>query len=257
MTSYRPVNALLRGLDVLRALNSMKGKATVGKLHQATTLDKATIVRMLETLEHEGYVFRDRHTRLYHVTGKALMLSSGYKRQRVVGVQVQPILEEFRDQVGWPSDVAILEDDAMMLLETSREAGPMQLNRSAGYRAPILGTSLGLAYLAYADRSEQKKVLKMQAKQPGLWNEIAHDLTLAEKTFEDIRTMGYAVMHPAYSHLEYQGKISSLGVPIGKAGAVKGAINVLYLKATLSSTEAQEKLLIPLQKAANKMVDFL
>ena len=49
MGSYKPVNAALRGLDVLAAVNKLKGRATIGELHRETSLDKATIVRMLET----------------------------------------------------------------------------------------------------------------------------------------------------------------------------------------------------------------
>jgi IclR family transcriptional regulator, mhp operon transcriptional activator len=57
MTSFRPVIALSRGLEVLRVINQER-QSTVGSLHKATGLNKATIVRMLETLEHEGYVVR-------------------------------------------------------------------------------------------------------------------------------------------------------------------------------------------------------
>ena len=63
MTSYRPVNAVLRGLDVLLATNRLKGRATVGEIHRHTGLDKATIVRMLETLAHAGLTVRNEETR--------------------------------------------------------------------------------------------------------------------------------------------------------------------------------------------------
>ncbi len=58
MPSFKPVIALTRGLEILRVVNEQQ-LTSVGALHKATGLDKATIVRMLETLEHEGYVMRD------------------------------------------------------------------------------------------------------------------------------------------------------------------------------------------------------
>lgn len=61
---------------------------------------------------------------------------------------VAPIMASFRTEIGWPSDVAIFGRDAMLVVETSRQAGQMLVNRHPGYRAPILATSLGLAYLA-------------------------------------------------------------------------------------------------------------
>ena len=36
MTSYKPVNAVLRGLGVLAAVNKLKGEASVGALHRET-----------------------------------------------------------------------------------------------------------------------------------------------------------------------------------------------------------------------------
>ena len=70
MGSYKPVNAVIRGMEVLAAVNKLKGKATVGEIHRETAIDKATIVRMLETLMHAGYVYRDDDRTMYEVTGK-------------------------------------------------------------------------------------------------------------------------------------------------------------------------------------------
>ena len=55
MACFKPVIALTRGLEILRVVND-EGRSTVRSLHKATGLDKATIVRMLQTLEHEGYI---------------------------------------------------------------------------------------------------------------------------------------------------------------------------------------------------------
>ena len=84
MPSFKPVIALSRGLDILRVVNEER-QASVGSLHKATGLDKATIVRMLETLEHEGYVLRDVDRAVYAPTGRALLLSQGYDQHLWIG----------------------------------------------------------------------------------------------------------------------------------------------------------------------------
>ena len=48
----------------------------MGENHRRTGLDKATIVRMLESLVHAGFVVRDEQDRAYQITGKTLMLSA-------------------------------------------------------------------------------------------------------------------------------------------------------------------------------------
>ncbi len=254
MTSYRPVNAAIRSLDVLAAVNKFKGRASVGEIHRETAIDKATIVRMLETLMHAGYVFRDADQPYYEVTGKTLLLCSGFDRHRAVGRIVAPIMAAFRNDIGWPSDVAIFDRDAMLVVETSREAGPMLVNRHPGYRAPILATSLGLAYLAFADAMEREVVLAREAGDPAAWNNMARDREEAERTFTGIRVRGYATMHPEYSRIEYNRQISTIGVPILIDGTAIAAMNVLFLKSALPVETAISTLLPGLKESAAQVV---
>lgn len=250
MSSYRPVNALLRGLDVLLTINRMQGRVSVGDIHRHTEIDKSTIVRMLETLIHGGYVIRLKDGPHYEVTGKALLLSSGYDRHRMVGNIVSPIMVDFRSEIGWPSDVAIFEHNQMLVVETSREAGPLLVNRYPGYRAPILGTSLGLAYLAFCEPSEREAVLANEASDPALWNDIARNKNVAEEAFAEIRDQGFAMMHPEYSAREYDNKIGTIGVPILGPDKVLGAINILFLRNVLPADRACDELLEGLQAVA-------
>ena len=151
MTSFRPVIALSRGLEVLRAINQER-QSTVGSLHKATGLNKATIVRMLETLEHEGYVVRRTEPASYAPTGRALLLSAGYDEPTWIGGIAEPILNKFRKQIHWPSDIAVLDQESMVIAHTTRVDGsPPPFSRPPGFRFPVLGTSMGRAYLAFCE----------------------------------------------------------------------------------------------------------
>lgn len=256
MPSYRPVTALLRGLDVLAATNGLRGRATVGELHRLTGIDKATIVRMLETLIHAGYVSRDGEQGTYEVTGKALLLCAGYDRHRAVGRLVAPIVRAFRNDVGWPSDVGIYDGDAMLVVETSREAGPMLVNRHPGYRAPLLATSLGRAYAAFCDEAERGAILEAAARHPAPWNDVARNPAGASATFAEIRRLGYATMDQTYCRQEYENRVSSLGVPVlADDGRVLATLNVLYLKTAVSKEAAVATLLPPLKATARRIAD--
>ena len=257
MGSYKPVNAVLRGLDVLAAVNKLKGRATIGELYRETAHDKATIVRMLETLIHAGYVRRDDDQGVYEVTGRSLLLCSGYDRHRAVGRTVAPIIAGFRDRVGWPSDVAIFDRDAMVVVETSRVPGRMFVIRDPGFRSPMMGTSLGLAYLAHTTAEERAAVLANEAATPQPWNEIAQDASAAGALLADIRARGYATMHAEFSRLEYGRQISTVGVPILVDGRSVAAMNVLYLKSALSEDEAVAGMLAPLQDCAAEVATAL
>ncbi len=253
MTSYKPVAAALRVLEVLASVNRLCGRATIGEVHHRTGIDKATIVRMLETLTHAGYVVRDPKERLYRTTGRTLMLSAGFDRHSAVGAIVATHLGDFRQTIDWPSDVALFDHDAMLIIESSRRGGALSFNRAPGYRAPVLGTSLGLAYIAHCPQSECDEFVQLAAKDPAPWNDIARDPALMEATLASIRERGYATMTDSYSRREYMNRIFSIGVPIISESTVYAAINVIYLRNVLTPEVVLETLLAPLKGVAEQM----
>lgn len=175
MPSYKPVTAALRVLEILAAVNRLDNKATVGELHRRTGIDKATIVRMLETLIFGGYVIRETEQSVYRVTGKALSLGIAFNRHTSVGSIVAPLMADFRQRIGWPSDVALFDRDAMLVVKSSRQGEPFSFNRAPGFRAPILGTSLGLAYLAFCPDAERDEILERVTGDLAPWNKLAQD----------------------------------------------------------------------------------
>lgn len=257
MPSFKPVIALSRGLEILRVVNE-EGVATVRAIHRETGLDKATIVRMLETLEHEGYVMRDPDQPIYVPTGRTLLLSQGYDQHLWIGAVAEPILGEFRARIGWPSDVAICDRDAMVVVQTTRgRQGPLSFNRKAGFRASVLMTSLGRAYLAFCDPAEREKIVTHLATLPGPWNDLARQPRKLATLLDQVRKDGFAVMDTAYGDQEYGGMVWAFGVPVKAGDKVYASMNMMMLKTAVSMEEAREKFLGPLQETADRLAEAL
>lgn len=252
MPSFGPVIALSRGLAILRVVNAQK-QASVGSIHRDTQLNKATIVRMLETLEHEGYIVRDAGRAVYAPTGRTLELSQGYDMHVWIGGLAEPILGEFRKSIGWPSDVALLDGDAMVVVQTSRGHGPLSFNRRPGYRAPVLATSIGRAYLAFCDEDERARIVAHLATMPGQWNDLARHPRRLKTILDEVRERGFAVMDEAYSAREYDNMMWALAVPV-KDGRVYASLNIMMLKSVVTLDEAVARYLEPLRRTAAKMV---
>lgn len=249
MPSFKPVVAVARGLEVLRVINEER-ISTVRSLNKATGLDKATIVRMLETLEHEGYVMRDAERAIYSLTGRTLLLSQGYDQHLWIGNVVEPTLRKFRKEIGWPSDVALFDRDAMIVAQTSRDAGFLHFNRVPGFRAPVLGTSIGRSYLAFLPEAEQNQVIETLAKAPGQWNELARNPKKLARMLQEIRERGYALMDADYSRDEYEGTVWAMGVPIRNDKQVLASINIMMLRTAISQEDGVKRFLQPLQRTA-------
>ncbi|MDR0809979.1 MAG: helix-turn-helix domain-containing protein [Gemmobacter sp.] len=252
MSSYRPVTAVLRGLEVLRVVNR-SGLATIKGLHQETGLDKATIVRMLETLIHAGYVRADREAGGYRVTGRAKQLGTGYANYDQTAEICAPILERFRDSYGWPSDFTIRDDDAMIVVRTSRHSGPFNFNRNPGFRAPILLTSIGRAYLAFCPPAERAEILARLA-------ETLPKMPLPariDRMLDQVRIAGYAVMDEGYSQREYKGAILAIAVPVAGADRILGSLNMMFLRQTLRLDDAVSRYVEPLHDTARQIARAL
>jgi IclR family mhp operon transcriptional activator len=256
MPSFKPVIALARGLEILRAIN-VEREATVGSLYKATGLDKATIVRMLETLEHEGYVSRDPHRAAYTVTGRCLLLTQGYDHHIWVGKIAEPVMREFRRQIGWPSDIAVFDHDAMVVAQTTREPGSLLFSRRPGFRFPLLATSMGLAYLAFCGEEEQSRIIARLAAAPGKWTEPARHPRRLMKMLAAIRAQGYALMSDEYSSEIFENNVWALGVPIGNEYRVFASMNVMLLRSAVSIEDGVRGYLAPLQHAAARIAALL
>jgi IclR family transcriptional regulator, mhp operon transcriptional activator len=156
MPHYQPVRALERGLAVLKATNSLK-KVTVEAIATETGLSWSTALRMLETLECNGYVRRNDDDRVFHATLMARALSKGSGRGSWVAELASASISKLSRQLVWPIDLMIFDNDAMLIVETTHRSSPLSIDRNmVGRRLPVLLTSAGRAYLAHTSAVERR-----------------------------------------------------------------------------------------------------
>lgn len=248
MPCYRPVTAALRSLEILRTVSRL-GEASVGMIHQQTGIDKATIVRMLQTLIHAGYVVCDRPA-AYRVTVRTMELSAGTRQLDSYKAISTPILARLSDRVGALSIFAMHDEDAMVVVamsdgeESFRERGP-------GFRAPILPTSLGRAYLAHCRPDAREEILdNLRTKAPG---SPLPPLARIEAMLEGVRRQGFATIDDAYSRREYGGRAHAVAVPVSTGGRLIGAVNLMLDRRRVDPAEAVGSLLPQLQHTADDL----
>lgn len=256
MSSFKPVEAVTRALKILRVVNEEK-QSTLASIHKRTNIDKATIVRMLETLNHEGYVVRDPERPVYSPTARTLLLSQGYDKSKWVASIAEPTLMRFRNAIGWPSDIALFDFDAMVVAKTTRESGPLSFNRQPGFRSPMLVTSIGLAYLAFCSGEERQRIIDRLAASPDKWNKLAHERDRLNAILDQVRLDGYATMSDEYSDTVFSGNVWAIGVPVVHDETLFATMNIMLLKSAMNLDEARTNLLAPLQATAAEIAKNL
>jgi len=132
MPTYEPVTAILRGLAVLETI-AAKGPVAIKDLHAATGLPKSTLVRLIETLIHAGYVYSTGSEPLYALSARSLTLAGGFDRGRRITSLLGPSLREFQNLTSWPSDIGIFD----------REPAARQSQHQLAGRLARVGDPLG------------------------------------------------------------------------------------------------------------------
>lgn len=246
MDGFRPVRSLIRGLDILTALNRISG-GTVSEISRETGLSRGTAYRMLETLQISGYVIRDAGDSKYRLLVKVRDLSHGFKDSDWVPRAAKPIIDKLCDKIIWPISVATFTGTSMILRETTDSKSPLALRRlSGGFELPMFESAAGRVYLAFSRiRNTNTLISLLQRIDPQNSVKPIKNIKTFKKTLEDIKIAGYAIV------IRSDLRQSVLAVPILVNGKIFATLAMRYMESTMSSNEAVKKYLVILQKTAN------
>jgi len=192
MAPTAPVNALMRGLLVLEAVNAY-GPAGLSQIRHHTGIPKATVLRLLESLRQAGYLTFDPEARTYQVGLRALALSNNVSYEDNLLTVARPVMARLRERLGWASDLAVFQHDKMVILDTNRQPGALSSNRSIGSRVPMLASATGRAYLAAVPEAESRRILDLLRDSTDPFEKLARDPAAAARILEETRRRGYAL----------------------------------------------------------------
>ncbi|MFO1427836.1 MAG: IclR family transcriptional regulator C-terminal domain-containing protein [Steroidobacteraceae bacterium] len=249
MESTRPIRALIRGLDALTVLNLRNG-ATVSEVAQEIKLPRTTTYRILETLSHAGYVYRDATDDRYRLTIMVRGLSDGFDDEAWVTQIARPFIYELGKDIVWPVAIASLSGTSMMVRESTDHRSPLAVERfSAGFRIPMLTSSSGRAYLAYAPAAQRESLIEILARSNRDEDKLARNRIELQKLLNDIRAQGYAsAVRPRRVSDEV-----SIAVPIMIDERVLAAVVVRFSGTAVPLKMAVERFLPKLRDTAQKI----
>lgn len=249
MESTRPIRALMRGLDALTVLNLRNG-ATVSEVAQEIRLPRTTTYRILETLSHAGFVYRDANDDRYRLTIMVRGLSDGYDDEAWVTQIARPYIHELGKDIVWPVAVASLSGTSMMVRESTDHRSPLAVERCpAGFRVPLLASSSGRVYLAFSTPTHRDSLLDILARSTKEEDALARNRTELMKILNDTRMQGYAsAVRPRRVSDEV-----SIAVPIMVDDRVLAAVTIRFSGTAVPLKLAVERFLPKLRDTAQKI----
>lgn len=237
------IEAISRGLSVIKAFSAEYPALTLSHVAQNTGLARPTARRILMTLQDLGYV-RPADS-YFELTPKVLELGMSYVGSLGLWDVARPHLQDLVSTTGESSSMTQL--DGPDIVYVARVAVPklIGLRVDIGTRFPAPPTSQGKVLLAEMDRSEIIDRLSQPSASPVIpvtqWEKKAF---LEE--LDTVRAQGYALADE-----ELARGIRSIAVPVRDAsGSVRAAMNTTVHAAETSVETLSSDHLPHLQEAA-------
>ncbi|WP_406428432.1 IclR family transcriptional regulator C-terminal domain-containing protein [Streptomyces sp. NBC_00147] len=151
------VEALARGLDVLRCFGPERPAMTLSEVASAAALARPTARRLLITLEQLGYVHADQGR--FRLTPRVLELGMAYIGAAHVWDLTAPHLRALVTQTGESCSIAQLDGSDIVYVARAAVPRLVTLSVTIGTRFPAVQTSLGKVLLASLGPDELDKTL--------------------------------------------------------------------------------------------------
>jgi IclR family pca regulon transcriptional regulator len=213
------VEALARGLDVIKAFGPTALELTVSEVANRTSLARPTARRLLMTLEQLGYARSINGS--FTLTTKTLELGTSYIAAQGMWEIARPHLLNLVAQTGESSSMSQLDGSDIVYTARVPVAKIIALSVRIGTRFPAVATSMGKVLLSDLAASELDAVLELPS-QSGIIPRVVPTRTELDEALDEIRTRGWALSDELLSV-----GIRSVAAPVrGSNGRVVAAMNV-------------------------------
>lgn len=184
------IEALARGLDVLKAFRPSRPCMTLSEVAAETGLARPTARRILITLAELGYVRGGEHG--FALTPRVLDLGMAYISSNNLWELAEPHLRELSRSTGESCSLAQLEGSDIVYVARAAVPKLVALAVNIGTRFPAAQTSLGKVLLAALEPAELDRVLDRPSA-AGLEPRWRPERTELDAVLRDVRAKGWAV----------------------------------------------------------------
>jgi DNA-binding IclR family transcriptional regulator len=195
----------------LRLLDAFAARPTHGwslsELSRVLGVHKATVLRMLSTLERHGYMIRENEPPRYRLGPSAMVLGWAAVRSEVREM-AYPELRRLTEETGETSLLHVVSGHETVCIDKVESPQPVRVTFDIGRRGPLHAGSSGKSLLAFLDSTQIERLLS------NLELLRYTDLTITDaeelrRELSLVRERGYAI-----SYGELDNGVYSVGAPI-------------------------------------------
>lgn len=214
------VRVLHKTLDILETIKSRDSGFKLADLARTVELPKATVYRILTTLEGRGYLDRAADGS-YRMARKLFELQRSESEEQILNRVAQPIMDRVVDATKETVNLGILDAGEVVVINTVESPQAVRMSSKIGNRRHLHTTALGKIFLAGLPEKEFLRLIKMK----GLPRLTEHTLTNQAAVIAEInrvRKQGWSIDN---QENEIEGRC--IGAPIHASdGRVLAALSI-------------------------------
>ena len=200
-------NALLRGLNILREFRYGDQALSLAEITRRSGLRKATVVKLVTTLEQEGFLVRLTGTETYQPGLACAELGHAWLESATIARVARPAMRELSSRYGMNVVLATPEHLDMICIECCSHLITSPTPALPGLSVPTTSTAIGRAWLWAQPRTVQGHVIEQTKVRRG--ESGSQSIPGLYRAFEELEQHGYC-----YSAGEWQRHIIAVGTPV-------------------------------------------
>jgi IclR family acetate operon transcriptional repressor len=186
------VQSVDRALQIIETLAEDDEGYRLSDLAVRTGLSTSTAHRLLTTLEKRRFVQFDPTCSKWHVGAQSFAVGATFTRRRNVVAQSVPYLRRLRDRTRETANLAVVDDEAIMVLTRVESREIMRSLTKVGGRVAMVASGVGKAVLATYSDAEVRAIIRHHGMPRLTEKSIVRPGDLF-KELAAIRRQGYAV----------------------------------------------------------------
>jgi len=216
--------ALEKGLAVLELLAAADGPMPLNAISRALSRSVSELFRMIQVLEHHGYLELSSSGEGYVLSNKLFALGMTRAPTRDLHDAALPVMHRLAERIGQSCHLAVVSADQMVIVARVEAPGDLGFSVRIGYRRLLVDSTSGLVLYAFQPelvRAEWKKRLAG---------------SIGRREWVNLERRGHAARKAGYVTSESHAVkgVIDLSAPVTQSGGVAAALTVPYVKTARS-----------------------
>lgn len=215
------IRSVAKAVRLIQALGDEGRAHGVSDLARRLEMDKASVSRILRTLERGGLVAHDEATRGYTLGLTLVHLGQKALRRIDLRTVAQRSLDILAEELGECSQLAILAGEKALYISQARPPRGVNIDAPVGTLVSLYCTALGKVLVAFQREPLRKEILSHMVLEPFTRRTI-RDADALEVHLEDVRRNGVA-----FDDEEFSIGVRCIAAPVFRHdGLLAGAIGI-------------------------------